>query len=199
MIISLVGFFHFFKILIFQVVRGVKGQETVQNDKNFCPSCFVSQELYIIWLSCMVHMCKMIISPDSLFFHFFKILICRVVRWVKGQKMVQNDKKFCRLRMISQEPYIIWLSFVVHICKMISPHVFFIFQNFDFSGYQGAERAKNGPKWQKNLSVTPYISGTIYHMSFICSTQICIKGWYLQAFTLFSSKIWFLGSLGGTG
>ena len=100
---------------------------------------------------------------------------------------------------ISQEPYIIWLSFVVHMCKMISPHVFFIFQNFDFTDYQGAERAKNGPKWQKNLSVTPFISGTIYHMSFICSTQICIKGWYLQAFTLFSSKIWFLGSLGGTG
>ena len=31
----------------------------------------------------------MIISPDV--FHFFKILICGIVRGVKGQKSVQND------------------------------------------------------------------------------------------------------------
>ena len=34
-------------------------------------------------------------------FHFFKILIFRVVRRVKGQKVVQNDKKFCLLHSIS--------------------------------------------------------------------------------------------------
>ena len=41
------------------------------------------------------------------FFYFFKILIFWVVRRVKGQKMVQNDKKLCSSRSISQEPYII--------------------------------------------------------------------------------------------
>ena len=119
-------FFQFFKILIFWVVRGVKGQKTIQNDKKFCVSSFISQEPYIIWLSFMVHLCKMTIS-SVVFFHFFKILIFWVVRGLRGQKMIQNDKKFCPLHSISQELYIIWLSSMVHICKMaISPDVFFI-------------------------------------------------------------------------
>ena len=45
------------------------------------------------------------ISRD--FFHFIKILIYWVVGRVKGQKMVQNEKKLCLSRSISQEPYII--------------------------------------------------------------------------------------------
>ena len=48
---------------------------------------------------------------------------------------------------LSQEPYIVSLSFMVHMCKMIiSPGLFFNFQNFDFPGCQGGEWAKNGPK-----------------------------------------------------
>ena len=93
-------FFHIFKILIFRVFREVKGQKVVQNDKTFCLSCSISQELCIIWFSFMVHVCKMIISPGFLF-HFFKILIFWVVMEVKGQKMVKNDKKICLLRSIS--------------------------------------------------------------------------------------------------
>ena len=42
------AFFFFFKILIFWVVRGVKGQKMAQSDKKFCLSHFVSQELYLI-------------------------------------------------------------------------------------------------------------------------------------------------------
>ena len=34
------------------------------------------------------------ISPDVFFFYFFKILIFWVVRGKKGQKIVQNEKKF---------------------------------------------------------------------------------------------------------
>ena len=132
MIISLGVFFQFFKILIFQVVRGVKGQKMVQNDKKFCLSRFISQEPYIIWQSFMVHLCKMIIYP-GVFFHFFQILIFWAVSGVKGQNMVQNDKKFCPSHSISQEPYIIWLSFMLDMCKMmISPGVFFIFFKFWF-------------------------------------------------------------------
>ena len=92
-------FFQFFNILIFQVVRELKWEKTVQNDKKFCPSCFIYQEPYIIWLSFMVHMCKMIISPDL--FHFYKILIFWV-RGVKRQKIVQNDRKFCLSHLIYQ-------------------------------------------------------------------------------------------------
>ena len=112
MIISPYFFFHVFKILIFRAFREVKGQKKVQNNIKFCSSCSISQESYIIWLSFMLHMCKMI-SP-VVFFNF-KILIFQVIRGLKGQKMVQNDKNLCLSHLIFQEPYIIWSSFMVHI------------------------------------------------------------------------------------
>ena len=107
----------------------------------FCPSvCLLHtlfQEPYIMWSLVLVYMCKMMISP-GIFFHFFKILIFWVVKEVKGQKMVQNDNKFCPSISISQEPYITWLSFVIHMCKMIiSPEVFFIFSKVWFFGLLG--------------------------------------------------------------
>ena len=119
-----------------------------------------------------------------IFFHFFKILIFQAVKGVKGQKMLQNDKKFCLSHSISQEPYIIWLSFMVHMCKMIiSPGVLLSFSKFWFSGLsevKGQKLAQN----EKN-SVAPYISGTIYHMIFIYGTCVCINGQYLKAFFSF--------------
>ena len=124
------------------------------------------------------------------FIHFFRILICGVVIEVKGQKIVQNYKKFCPSCSISQEPHI-WLSFMVHICKMIiSLGVFLVgFQNFDFLGCQEGWKGKKMPKMTNFLSVTSYISGTIYHMIFIYGTHVCIKGWYLWAFFIFSKGI----------
>ena len=72
----------------------------------------------------------------------------KVFSGVKGQKMAQNDKKFCLFCSISQEPYTIWSSFVVLMCKMIiSPGIFFIFQNFDSSGWEGQKSKKNDPKY----------------------------------------------------
>ena len=60
------------------------------------------------------------------FLHFFENLDF-LGPWggVKGQKAIQNDKKLCLLPSISQEPYTIWLSFVVQMCKMIISSVFF--------------------------------------------------------------------------
>ena len=144
---SLQGYFPFFKILIFQTVRRVKVQKMDQNGKEtlsvmpyisgiihrmificgmlvykdisrvfyifpkfwflwsvvgwkgkewpkmikkkLCLSCLISQEPYIIWSSVMVHKCKGYLQG---FLHFFQILIFRVISWVKGQKMAQNDK-----------------------------------------------------------------------------------------------------------
>ena len=82
----------FFKILIFWVISGVKVQKMVPNDKTFCLS-LQSQESYIIWLSFVVHLCEMMISSGIfLFFQNFGFLGCYEV---KGQKMVQSEKKFC--------------------------------------------------------------------------------------------------------
>ena len=95
-----------------------------------------------------------------MFFHIFKILIFQVVRG--GQKPIQNDKKFCPLHSISQEPYIIWYLQVF----------FFIFSKFWFSGSIGAKRAKNGPEWQKIMSVMPCISGIIHHVIVNCGANV---------------------------
>ena len=66
------------------------------------------------------------------FSHFSKIFIFWVIKRI-GQKMVQNEKKLCLSRYISQEPYIKWFSFVVCKCKtIISSGVFFIFSKFWF-------------------------------------------------------------------
>ena len=132
----------------------------VQNDKKLCPSCFISQEPYVTWLSFMVHMCKMIISPNIFFFfNFFKILIVLIVRGLKRQKAVQNDKKFLPPCFMSQEPYIIWLSFMVYMCKiMIYPGIFSSFSKFWFPGFSGAWKGNKWSKMTKNSAcLTPYL------------------------------------------
>ena len=109
-----------------------KWEKMVQTEKNFCLLCSISQEPYILRFSFMVQICKMIISP-SIFFYFFQNFGF-VSRGVKGQKIVQNDKKICLLYSISQESCILWLSFVIQECKMISLSVFFIYSKFWFFG-----------------------------------------------------------------
>ena len=86
---------------------------------------------------------------SRLLFHFSKILIFCIARWVKRQKMVQNNKKFCPSPFIYQELYIIWLSFMEHMCKVIiSPVVFFSFSKFRFFGLLGGLKDK---KWSKMI------------------------------------------------
>ena len=102
----------FFQVFLFcHFFKGVNGQKRVQNDKN------------------VRHLSNPMIVPPGFFPLFFQIFIFRFVSGVKGLKLVQNDKKLCLLRSIYQEPYIIWFSYMVHICKMIiSPRqVFFPF------------------------------------------------------------------------
>ena len=63
--------FQFFKIFVFCVPRGVKGQKMVQNDIKFYLSHLIFQESYITWSSFMVNMFKRIIFP-GIFFIFKK-------------------------------------------------------------------------------------------------------------------------------
>ena len=143
----------------------------------------ISQEQYSLWSWFLVHLCKMMIGPG--FFSFY-IFIFRAIMGVKGQKMAQDDKKLCLLYLISQEPYIIWLSYIADLCKMmISPVVFFIFSKFWFFGLlgRGNKRAKNCPKWERILSVMLNISGIIHHVIFIYGSSLlysCVKWQYLQ-------------------
>ena len=112
--------------MIFCVIRGVKGQKISQNDKyKLHLSRAISQEQCSIWSCFLVHLSKMMMSLSL--FHFFQILIFWFFKGVKGQKTTQKMTKNCRLHSVSQESYIIWLLFMVYLCKkIITPDVFFI-------------------------------------------------------------------------
>ena len=53
---------------------------------------------------------------------------------------------------------------------------FFLILSFDFLGCKGLKGGQKMAQNDKNLSVTPYISGSIYHMIFTYGTHVCIKG-----------------------
>ena len=126
-------FFIFSKFFFFGLFVGSEGKKWSKMTKNLSIVLHISGTKHI-WLSFMVHMCKMIISPGIfLISQNFDFPGCQ---GVKGQKMSQNDRNVCLLHLIFQESYIIWSSFMVHICKRITlTHIFFIFQNFDFQDH----------------------------------------------------------------
>ena len=100
--------------------------------------------------SFMVHICKMIISM-GIFLYFFRTFILWVIRGLKEQKIVPNDKTFCLSRSISQETCIMWSSFVVCKCKMItSSGAFFYFFILWFFRLSGGSKGKEWPKMTKN-------------------------------------------------
>ena len=81
------------------------------------------------WYNCVKWWYLQVFFSTFWYFYFLGF------RGVKGQKMTKDDKKICLLHLISQEPYIIWLSFMVHLCKSYLQELFSFFQNFNFLDY----------------------------------------------------------------
>ena len=104
-------------------------------------------------------------------------------------------KILCLLGFISQESYIIWLSFKVQLCKMISRFFVVFFSKFWFSVFLGGKRPKNRPKWEKILSRSISQEPCIIWFSFLFSLYDIILG---GVFFIFS-KIWFSGVVRGMG
>ena len=183
-------FFIFSKFWLFGLLKeDVKEQKMVQNEKKLCLLHSISQESYIIWFSFMVLMYKWYLLE---FFSFFSKF------WLSGllgQKIAQNDKKLCLLCLISQEPYVMWSSFVVHKCKMIiSPVVFFYF--FKILIFWVLRRVK-GQKWRKMtknvvLCILYLRNHTSYDLDLCYMWCACVKGLYLQGFFTFfpNFKYW---------
>ena len=105
-----------------------KNSPRSQKIMSVCLPVSISQEAYIVWLWFLVHICKMMTFPKK-FFVFSKFWFFRLLGRQEGKKkMVQNDKKLCLFHSITQEPYLIWLWFLVDRCKMmIYPGVFLYF------------------------------------------------------------------------
>ena len=107
------------------------------------------------------------------FYHFFFWFFGLWGRY-KGKKWPKMIKKFCLSYSISQEAYILWSGVLVHMCKMVKwwhRVIFWFLQNFDFPGCERGKRVQNGPKWQKILSVSLCISGTVHQMIVIFGTH----------------------------
>ena len=114
--------------------------------------------------------------------------------------MVQNDKKFCLLHFIFLEVYVIWFWFLVHFCKMMaSPDSFLFYQNFDFLGFWGGgKRAKNAPKWQKDL-VSHFVSQELYLIWLWFFGHICKIMISPAIFSFFQNSVFFTVRGGGGG
>ena len=105
-------------------------------------------------------------------------------------------KKFCLLHSVSQEAYIIWLWFLVHMCKMMtSLGPFLIFSKFWFSelleGVKGQKMAQNDKKFHPSHSVSQ--ESNIMWLWFLVHTCKMIISPLL--FFIFS-KFWFFGFSG---
>ena len=100
-----------------------------------------------MWSCFLLHKFKMMASADA-FFIFSRIWFSGFFFFwgggVGGEKKKKNgpkwnDKKKLSHHSVSQELYLIWLWFLVLMCKMmISPAILFhfFFQNFDFQVFQ---------------------------------------------------------------
>ena len=138
----------------------------VQNNK-FCLSRSISQEPYIIWLSFMVYICKMIIS-SGVFFIFSKFWFSRLSWGWKDKKWPKMTKipVCCSLYFRNHIAYDLNLWYTCMYERIISPDIFLIFlKSFDFrdhwEGGWGGKKAKNGPKWQKVI-LSHLISHKVY-------------------------------------
>ena len=129
---------------------GVKGHKIAQNDKKFCPLHSISQEPYIIWLSFMVYICKIIMS-SRIFFHFYKSLTFWIHSGLKGRQTIQNDKKLSDTFHISGTIHHVIVIYGANVLNANISRWFFQCKNFDCPVFHGL-------KWRKLLSVAPYIS-----------------------------------------
>ena len=165
-------FFLFFEIFIFWAVRGVGVRGMCKRSKN--------NSKWKITISYVT-------SPGS-FFIFLIFSFFRLLRGQKGKKWPKMTSKFCLLHFISQEPWIIWLSFVVDKFKMImSPADFFIFLKFWYFGLWGGSKGKKWSRMAKNsVLCTLYLRN---HISYDFHLQYtCLKGQYLHVFFTFFPK-----------
>ena len=162
------GFFHFVKILIFQVVSCMEGQKMAQNDKKFCLSCSISQEPGVIWFLFIVYMYK-IISP-GIFWILSKSWFSKLLGGWKGKKWSKMTKN-----SVCSAPYLRNQAWYGHCVTQVEngdiASCFFHFLRYWFLRLLGGEKGEKWPRMTRNL-VAPYISGTLYNKIFIYGTHL---------------------------
>ena len=110
-----VFFFIFLKILIFWVVRGIKRKKRSKWQKILSVMLHIAGTIHYMIVIYGAHMLHDNIS--WCFFHFSKIFIFGVVSWEKGQKMVQNGKRFSVVLHISVNIHHMIVIYVMNVWK----------------------------------------------------------------------------------
>ena len=135
------------------------------------------------------------------FFHFSKILIFGLLGGYKGKKWSRMTKN-CLLDSISQEPYIIWLLFMLQMCKMIiSPGTFFNVKILIFYIVKGLKEQKMAQMAKISVHCTLYFRNHIsygLHLWYTCMYKRIISPFI---FLIFFLKILIFGTIrrGSTG
>ena len=143
----------------------------VQNDKKLCPARSISQETYITWY--IIYGANVYNDDISrCFFFILKFWLSRLSRGWKGKKWPKMTKiSVCRtLYFRNHISYDLHLWYTCMYKRIISPSIFlflfFLLKILIFEIIRGGgevgKMAKNHPKWQKILSVSFCISGTIH-------------------------------------
>ena len=174
-------FVHFFKIVIFWIFSGVKAKNGPEDKNSVCCSLYLRKHrsyVFNLWCNCVKWWYL------QRFFCCIKILVFWVVSRVKGQKMVQNEKKILFVVLhISGTIHHMFFIYGRHVQNDIS-RCFFIFSKLWFSRLLGSKRAKNDPKWKKIVCHAPYLRNQTSYVFHLWYT--CIKWWHLQmVFSIF--------------
>ena len=129
------GVFYLWKFFFLVVIGGggVKGQKIAQNEKQqLHASRTISQGLYSLWSRVLVHLCKMMMSPGAFTFLIFSFFGLLGGKRTKNSPRWQKESACCRWYLRN---HIYYMSFMVHLCKMImSLGFFFIFSKLLFFG-----------------------------------------------------------------
>ena len=119
------------------------------NDKKFCPSCSISQELYIIWLPFMIHMYKVIISPGVFIFSKFFLFFLAVRgggKRAKWSKMRTNS--VCHAQYLRN--HMLYDCHLWYICIKWYLQAFFHFFKKFFLFVRGEVKGQKWPKMRTN-------------------------------------------------
>ena len=129
-------FFHFIKIVIFQVVRGVEGQKMVQSEKNsVCHTPYLRNNTWYDFHLCIYG------ANDNIFRKIFFLILSRF--WfsrflgevgLKGKKQSLKNSVRCTLYLRNHTSYDFHLWYTsVSWWYLNDFFFFFFFQNFVFS------------------------------------------------------------------
>ena len=123
----------------------------------------ISGNIYVIWF--LVHMCKMMTSPDA-FFIFSKSCFLRLLGRYKGKKWPKLTKNLVS-HSVSKERYLTRLWFLYTCVKWYVQHFFHFFKILICFIFSGSKIAKITHNYQFQ-SVTLYVSRTVDHIIMIC-------------------------------